>query len=43
MAGLKRALKAAWKSLPQELINKALDSWPKRVYNIYKSRGKHIE
>ena len=43
MAGLKRALKKAWKDLPLELINKALQSWPKRVYQIYKSKGKNIE
>jgi hypothetical protein len=43
MEGLKTALKSAWKRLPQELINKALESWPKRVYKIYKNKGAHIE
>ena len=43
MAGLKKALKRAWKRLPQELINKSLQAWPKRIYKIYKNKGKHIE
>jgi len=43
MAGLKSALKRAWKKLPQVLINKALQSWPRRVHQIYKSKGKNIE
>ena len=43
MAGLKNALKKVWKELPQEVINKALQSWPKRVYKIYKNKGKQIE
>ena len=42
-AALKRALKKAWKELPQELINRALDSWPRRVHQIYKNKGLHIE
>ena len=28
----------AWKKLPQELINKALEAWPKHVHKIYKAK-----
>ena len=42
-ADLKRQLKREWKSLPQELIDRALESWPKRVYKIYQAKGNHIE
>lgn len=42
-AGLKRALKREWKNIPQEQINKALEDWPRRVLNIYKNKGRHIE
>ena len=38
MFGQKHALKDAWNKLPQDLINKALDAWPKRVYKIYKAK-----
>ncbi|KAF2885057.1 hypothetical protein ILUMI_21112 [Ignelater luminosus] len=30
VAALKRAVKRAWKDMSQELVNKALASWPKR-------------
>ena len=30
LEGLKTALKQEWKKLPQDLINKAVNSWPKR-------------
>lgn len=40
---LKRALQTAWRILPQKLIIKALESWPKRIYQIYKAKGQHIE
>lgn len=43
MAGLKRALKKAWRELPQNLINKALESWPRRVLKIYQAKGHQIE
>ncbi len=42
-AALKRSLKKAWAELPQEYIDKALNSWPKRIFNIYKAKGHHIE
>lgn len=38
-ASLKRYLKRAWYELPQEYIENALKSWPKRVLQIYKNRG----
>jgi [histone H3]-lysine36 N-dimethyltransferase SETMAR len=41
--GLKRALKRCWEDLPQELINKALQSWPRRLRMGNKSKGSHIE
>ena len=40
-AALIRALKKAWRELPQDMIDSA--SWPKRVYKIYKLKGSHIE
>lgn len=43
MAGLKRALQKVWRELPQNLINKALEAWPKRVYKIFKAKGHQIE
>ena len=42
-AVLKCALNKAWKGLPQEMIDRALQSWPKRVHNIYKTKGGNIE
>ena len=42
-AGLKRALKRAWKKLPQKMINNALAAWPKRVLKVYKNKGSYIE
>ena len=29
--------------LPQELINKVLEAWPKRVHEIYKAKVGYIE
>ena len=40
---LKRALKDAWKKLLQDLINTALEAWPKCFYKIYAAKGGHIE
>ena len=36
--GLKRCLKRAWKELPQAMINRALASWPKQIFKIYKNK-----
>lgn len=43
MAGLKRAIKGAWKKLPQDMVNRALESWSSRCLKIYKAKGQHIE
>lgn len=43
MATLKKALKSAWRKLPQDLINRALKAWPKRLRQIYDAKGGHIE
>lgn len=43
LAGLKRAVIDEWKKMPQEMINKALDAWPKRCRRIYNNRGLQIE
>ena len=42
-AALKRAIIRAWNDLPQESIDNALRSWPKRCLKIRKNKGKHIE
>lgn len=43
LAGLKRALKDEWKKLEPTVINKTLQSWPKRCRLIYNMHGSHIE
>lgn len=43
IGSLKRALKQAWDELPQEYIDNALASWPRRIYMIYKAKGNNIE
>lgn len=43
LVGLKRALKEVWNSIPQELIDRTLDSWPKRSSLIHKNKGDNIE
>ena len=43
MAGFNSALKRAWNKVPQEIINKALASWPKCIYKIYKAKGSYIQ
>jgi hypothetical protein len=40
---LKRVLLDIWKNIPQNLINKALDSWPGRCKLILRNKGKQIE
>lgn len=39
---LKRAIIMEWKKLPQNLITRALKSWPKRVLNVHKNEGKYF-
>lgn len=41
--GLKRHLKDIWKNIPQNIIDKALDQWPKRCRYIYMNKGNQIE
>ena len=40
---LKRALKDEWQKLDQAVINKTLESWPKRCRLIYNLHGSQIE
>jgi histone-lysine N-methyltransferase SETMAR len=40
---LKKAIKAELKKIPQDVINRALKSWPKRCRKIYYNKGLHIE
>ena len=40
---LKNAVRRVVRSIPQEMINKALKSWPRRLREIYKFKGHHIE
>ena len=41
--GLKKALKDEWGKLDQIIINKTLESWPKRCRLIYACHENHIE
>ena len=41
--GFKRHLKTIWKNMPQNFIDKALKSWPRRCRLIYKAKGHQIE
>ena len=43
LAGLKRALRDEWRKLEQHVINKILESWPKRCRLIYNLHGSQIE
>ena len=43
LAGLKRALRDKWRKLEQLVINKTLESWPKRCRLIYNLHGSQIE
>ena len=43
LAGLKRALRGEWRKLEQHVINKTLESWPKRCRLIYNLHGSQIE
>ena len=43
MESLKCAIKPAWKESPQDMVNCALESWPRRCLKIYKAKGQHIE
>lgn len=40
---LKNAIRTELKNIPQELIDNALNSWPKRCLMIYKAKGGNIE
>ncbi|KAH3699830.1 hypothetical protein DPMN_074792 [Dreissena polymorpha] len=41
--GLKKALKDEWRKLDQNIINKTLESWPKRCRLTNACHGSHIE
>ena len=43
VAGLKRAIAAELRKIPQEMINNALRSWAKRCLQVYRAGGRHIE
>ena len=40
---LKRAIQNAWDNLDQEVINKAIDDWPRRLDAVIAAEGDHIE
>lgn len=43
LEGLKKVVKQCWADLPQELINNALQAWPRRVRKVHEAKGTHIE
>lgn len=43
LASLKKFITIEAKKIPQEIINKALKSWPKRCRQIYYNKGRQIE
>ena len=43
ISGLKKAIREEVKKVPQNVINKALKSWPRRCRQIYYNKGLHIE
>lgn len=43
LRGLQRAIREEVKKIPQEMILRALKSWPKRCRQIYYAGGRHIE
>ena len=43
MAELKNAIRLVWRRLPQGMIDRALESWPKRVLAIRVARGHQME
>ena len=40
---LKRAITEAFKSLDQEMINRAIDNWPRRLNAVIAANGGHFE
>ena len=40
---LKRSLEAAWDSISLDVVRAAVDAVPKRLHQIVKARGNHIE
>jgi transposase len=40
---LKRTIQYAWDNLDQEVINKAIDDWPRRLDAVIEAEGSHIE
>ncbi|GBN34682.1 hypothetical protein AVEN_189368-1 [Araneus ventricosus] len=43
LRGLQKAIREEVKKIPQEMIFRALKSWPKRCRQIYYAEGQHIE
>ena len=43
IAGLKRIIVEEVAEIPQEMVLRALASWPRRVWQVYKAQGGHIE
>lgn len=43
MASFRRALKRAWRRIPQGQINRAFQAWPRRVKGVLAANGGHIE
>ncbi|XP_071036503.1 uncharacterized protein [Parasteatoda tepidariorum] len=43
LKGLQRAIREEVQKIPQEIILRALKSWPKRCRQIYYAEGRHIE
>ena len=41
--GLKRVITAELSSIPQAMLNRALEAWPKRLKMIYDAKGNNIE
>lgn len=40
---LLKITKRVLSNIPQEMINRALESWPDRVYKLHLAKGRHIE
>ena len=40
---LKMAIRRELKNIPLSMINRVLESWPKRLREVYKAKGGHIE
>lgn len=43
LSGLKRAIADEIAKVPREMVINALNSWSKRVYDVYKAKGGYIE